>query len=336
MTFRLTRAALIAAIAALLAFAPAAAQEKAPPLKVPPNLPSWTVTMSQFPMPPFVVWPIALQSDGGFTRSEVRNRASRPRMKALSVKPADETTRTRVFEAARTVINGFRFSNPDEGAFTHDAGSIRLRLAHADRSIEVGFDPGQPERIGVAPGLNDVSNVFNAISALPEVNGSRLSSPARGVPKGPLVTEAHEIVPARLRDWEWLELGVQSNRQDVEMLLGRRANGNGKLSMTTFDARGEAGGSTAIGDATDDQVRTFHECARTIINQFELRDRGAAEPPKAVAHCRVGIHSRLREVRVEFDVTDDTPPEWKQRLSAAIAAVRMKTSDVFELPSSPP
>lgn len=303
--------------------------EKAPPARVPPRLDTWEVAVSQMAFP-HAVWPIGVRSDGTFIETDVFQRNARPRMQPLKIPGVSKRTLEPVFDAARTVLNRFDLPTPREAAITHDAGLHQVRLSSGGRSMRVDLDPGQVTALELGGPTRVLCDTFNPGGLGQPGVGFGIPSDWKrdwtAVGPGP---ERKDIVPPAGVSLEHLELGIASGDRDLSFRVAR-----GRLELVVFDPDGRPTESSDLG-AIVGQSFSFFECARTIVNRFELRDRKREPPARDVVRCSLELRTRLRGIRVEFECDEETPVEWRTSLTGALDTIRQTAGPSVEIPKLP-
>lgn len=189
-----------------------------------------------------------------------------------------------------------------------------IRLSDGTRSIRLKLAESELLQLEMAVRFRQVIEFVNnhafrrrsPVDAFPVVGEGRdqLDSTA----------QVQQVVPRQLKGWWAIHIRINSKTQSVQIHLhpaGERDSGRHVLDIAV-DAQRDSG--LAVNDAS--RLLLF-ECAKTIIDQFELKSGRPERPQQSRSVMEVGIEQDGREMVVQFD-SDDVPAEWLNQLSKTI------------------
>lgn len=307
------------------------ADESAPFQRVPVVLQKWELLLSQSSRR--VRHPFGVLSDGTFVESTSRTRNQRPKqLKAIDLPAMSTEVREELFGAVQGALNGFYFSNPDCNHITNDAGLLMVQLKCPGRSIRIGVAPEDVNLTGIGPQYAKIVELMNGAFNVSEEQRRgkmiRYDSEWRNVEKqGKRLADAREIVPKRLDDWIFLELGVAKGESDLVLRMWKTERFRGGTEVILYLPQGDGGSLSESVDKTDAEEKAVFDCVRLIVNELTMRDVPAERAERAAVRCTAGIETECRSIRVEFDVDNDTPAEWTSRLSAVLEMFKGKLFD---------
>lgn len=183
----------------------------------------------------------------------------------------------------------------------------RARVANGSRAVELVLEQTEPYRMELD------SRFFNVI-----VGANRQLRSLQGRFPEPLILDEsyrdpavdapRDIVPDRLSERWGVAIRIRSTSQKVELSFHHSGT---EMLIIAVDGQHERH------DALKGNVaRVFYDCARLILNQFELR--GGRKPhTDADARIELEMSQPQRSIRVEFEHAD-IPAEWRRNLADVI------------------
>lgn len=301
---------------------------------VPPGLSQWELTVSQrgaFS----TIRPIKVRSDGRYECEELvqDNKGSKTISHAGVLSQRDCAA---VFTAAMIAFNRVTFA---ESSVTWDVGPIVLRLCSGSRALEVALDEFDFEALELDASFRRGIQVLNSIirrhrKSPREFTDRTESTRSRSVRVSPT---RRAVVPESSPAWQSIQVRIVSKTQDVLLRVRnpddpqiRRYNWTTDMDVSIV-AEGQGDHRTPRRLAsTDDERRTFLDCAQVILNQFELHEP-REEEAKGEVRCIVQI-SAGTSMHVEFQINDALPADWRSHLARIVEIGRRKDDSFPVIP----
>jgi hypothetical protein len=293
---------------------PADANKPAPsrPVIVPQDLPAWRISLSVNPQMErrgrHYRPSVGIDSEGMVTIKENRPPIVNQRMEKADARE--------LFAFLAETINGF-YLTPTQGreygpSHTNDLDETcwyHARVASGARAVEVTLEQAEPYRMSldsrfftVIAGAN--RQLRSLQDRFPEPLGLDASY------RDPGINDVRDVVPERLSIRWGVVLRIRSKSQKAE--LAYQYSGTERLGIAV-DEPYEWHDSLKR-----DVGRGFYDCARIVVNRFELRGGLAPqEDEDRGARIELEVTQPFRSIRVEFDETD-MPLEWHRKIAATI------------------
>jgi len=298
---------------------PADADQPAPikSVLVSKDLPSWQISLSVNPQAvrrlKFHRRPTVEIDNGGAVTIKTNEVAS----KVNDVKKQIEAAEAReLFALLAETVNGFYFTqSPGRRYEPSHSNDIDMtcwygaRVTSGSRAVQLKLEQAEPFRMGLDSRFFSVVAGANRQLHNPQ---DRFPEPLRldASYRDPEIDVARSVVPERQSD-EWrVTLRIRSDNQNVELTFNHRGAGHLGIVVDKEYERHD--------DVKANVSSVFYDCARVIMNQFELTGNPNPNGENAQgARIELSVGQQLRSISVEFDSTD-IPAEWRQNLESVV------------------
>lgn len=338
--FRSGYAALAISVSAVagLACGSSAADEPAKPGGIAAGLAEWEISFSQRGGPHGIA-PVGVRSDGTLLHDGKTVGARRPGPQGETSAPLQTISagdRDTIFALASFVANSVRFRDPSHRG-TYDVNEFKLRLSSGSRFMQISLDPEEMRRQYFGREFAQLCELWNNVKRREALPGRMFEIDDVWQQENPDKQAARrqpQIVPEGLSDWGYVGIRLTSRAEDIRIRIYRPGYWNRQMDVVSLDAVGISTSEERFPTATQEQRQAFLNCARVVINGFELR--APAGNGQDGLRCEVELRMEPRGVSVGFAYSDKLPAEWKSSITTALHSVESVAGRTIAIPSLQP